>query len=73
MNELVPGEIPEDEAALLGHVIGIVEEGLSVAAIQVNSTLTKTYWLVGHAVSVNTLRNGRAEYGRQILASVGQE
>lgn len=74
MSELVPGDdIPEDEQALLGYLIHIVEEGRRVAAVQVNATLTVTYWLVGRAISVNTLRDGRAEYGRAILASVGQE
>ena len=74
MNDLVPGEaIPESESALLGYLVAIVEEGRRVAAVQVNATLTTTYWLVGRAISVNTLRDGRAEYGQQILASVGQE
>lgn len=74
MSELVPGDdIPEDEQALLGYLVHIVEEGRRVAAVQVNATLTVTYWLVGRAISVNILRDGRAEYGRAILASVGQE
>jgi predicted nuclease of restriction endonuclease-like (RecB) superfamily len=74
MSELVPGDdIPEDEQALLGYLVHIVEEGRRVAAVQVNATLTVTYWLVGRAISANILRDGRAEYGRAILASVGQE
>ncbi len=74
MSELIPtDDIPDDEGALLAHVIGIVEEGRRVAAVQVNATLTMTYWLVGHAISVNTLRNGRADYGRQILATLSPE
>jgi predicted nuclease of restriction endonuclease-like (RecB) superfamily len=74
MSELVPGDdIPEGEEALLGYLVGIVEEGRRVAAVQVNSMLTMTYWLVGRAISVNTLRNGRADYGRRILGSLSQE
>lgn len=74
MSELVPGDdVPEDEEALLGYLVRIVEEGRRVAAVQVNATLTMTYWLVGRAISVNTLRNGRADYGRQILATLSPE
>lgn len=74
MSELVPtDEIPDGEGALLAHLVGIVEEGRRVAAVQVNATLTMTYWLVGHAISVNTLRNGRADYGKQILATLSPE
>ena len=32
-----------------------------------------TYWLVGRAISIHVLRDGRAEYGQQIVASLGQQ
>ena len=74
MSELVPhDDVPEDEAALLDYVVGIVEEGRRVAAVRVNTTLTMTYWLVGRAISINSLRDGRADYGRQILGTLSQE
>ena len=74
MSELVPGDdIPQDSEAFLGYLVNLVERGRRVAAVQVNAALTLTYWLVGRAISVNTLRNGRADYGREILASLGQE
>src|SRR3954452_6626151 len=74
MSELVPrDDVPEDEAALLGYLIDIVERGRHVAAVQVNTTLTMTYWLVGRAISVNTLRDGRADYGQRIVGSLSQQ
>lgn len=74
MSELLPSEeVPDDEASLLKYLVGIIEEGQRVAAVQVNTTLTMTYWLVGRAISVNTLRNGRAEYGKQIVGSLSHE
>ena len=55
MTELVPGDdVPEDEEALLGYLVHIVEEGRRVAAVQVNATLTVTYWLVGRGPSPST-------------------
>jgi len=74
MSELVPrDDVPEDEAALLDYLIDIVERGRHVAAVQVNTTLTMTYWLVGRAISVNTLRNSRADYGQRIVGSLSQQ
>lgn len=74
MNELVPGDdVPEDVDALLGYLVDLVERGRHAAAVQVNAALTTTYWLVGRAISVNVLRNARAEYGREILATLGHE
>ncbi len=74
MSELLPrDEIPDDEVALLGYIVGIVEEGQRVSAVHVNATLTMTYWLVGRAISINTLHSGRAEYGKEILGSLSHE
>ncbi len=55
---------------MLDYLIQIVEQGRHAAAVQVNTTLTVTYWLVGRAISINTLQNGRAEYGKRIVDSV---
>ncbi|GAA1505813.1 PDDEXK nuclease domain-containing protein [Nocardioides humi] len=41
--------------------------------MRVNAALTMTYWLVGRAILVNTLRNSRAEYGRQIVATLSHQ
>jgi predicted nuclease of restriction endonuclease-like (RecB) superfamily len=54
-------------------LVGIIEAGRRPAAVEANATLTLTYWLVGRAIFINTLRNQRAEYGKEILASLGQE
>jgi hypothetical protein len=57
----------------LVELIELVEHGRRAAAVQVNATLTMTYWLVGRAVSIHALRYGRADYGKQIVASVGRQ
>lgn len=74
MSEMVPrDDVPDDEAALLAYLIGIIDKGRRLAAVQVNATLTLTYWLVGRAIVVNALRNDRAEYGQQIVATLSQQ
>lgn len=74
MTELILGDsIPADDDAFIDYLVGVVEQGQRVAAKQVNATVTMTYWLVGRAISVNTLRDGRADYGKRILATLAQE
>lgn len=74
MSDLVPhDDVPNDESALLEYVADIIHRGRRAAAVQVNATLTLTYWLVGRAISINALRHGRAEYGREILGTLSQE
>lgn len=74
VNDLVAGDdVPQDESAFVGYVVSLVEQGRRAAAVQVNVALTTTYWLVGHAISINVLRSGRADYGREILATLAQE
>lgn len=74
MSELVPGDdVAQDEEALLPYRIELVEHGRRAAAVQVNATLTMTYWLVDRAVSIHALRDGRADYRKQIVASVGRQ
>jgi len=74
MSELVPtDDIPDDEGELVDYLLELVKQGRRTAAIQVNATLTMTYWLVGRAISIHVLRDGRADYGKQIVASLGRQ
>jgi len=69
--ELIPlDDVPQDTDALVSYLSNLIEEGRRVAAVQVNSVLTVTNWLVGRAIAVNLLRDGRAEYGKQIRETV---
>lgn len=74
MTELVPADdVPNDEGELVAYLVNLVENGRRIAAVQVNTTLTMTYWLVGRAISIHSLRDGRADYGKEVVASVGHQ
>ncbi len=51
----------------------IIEQGKKQVAVQVNSTLTLTYWQIGKRINDNVLQNQRAEYGKQIVSSVATQ
>lgn len=74
MAELVPrDDIPDDEDALFAYVADLLEQGRRVAAAQANAALTMNYWLVGRAISVNLLRQQRADYGKRIYATLSRK
>ena len=51
----------------------IIDQGKNQVAVQVNSTLTITYWQVGKRINDDILQNRRAEYGKQIVASLATQ
>ncbi len=74
MADLIPtDDVPDDEEALFAYVAGLVERGRQVASARANETLTMTYWLIGRAISVNLLRQQRADYGKQIVATLSRQ
>jgi predicted nuclease of restriction endonuclease-like (RecB) superfamily len=58
---------------LLTELRGLIEQARQHVALTVNSTLTMLYWHVGQRIQREALKEGRAEYGNQILATLSQE
>ncbi|MXV37585.1 DUF1016 family protein [Flavobacteriaceae bacterium Ap0902] len=55
------------------ELVHLIEENKKKVAIQVNSTLTLTYWQIGHKINHEILGNERAEYGEQLIKQVSSE
>jgi len=55
---------------LFNELAQIIEKGKQQVAVQVNSTLTLTFWHVGIKINENILGNKRAEYGKRLLSPV---
>ena len=51
----------------------IIEQSKKQLAVQVNSTLTITYWQIGKRINDDVLQNQRAEYGKQLLTPVATQ
>jgi len=71
--ELIPRDVPGDEEGLVSYLSQLVEQAKRVAASHANATLTIRNWLIGRAINTNILQNTRADYGRQIVATVSQQ
>ena len=59
--------------ALLNDIRRMIEETRSSVAIAVNTGLTLLHWRIGRRINDEILKGDRAEYGKQILATLSQE
>lgn len=51
----------------------LIEESKNTVAITVNATLTFLYWNIGKRINVDILNNKRAEYGKEIVATLSRQ
>lgn len=64
---------PREPAALLTELRGLIESARQHVAQTANATLTMLYWHVGQRIRGEVLKDGRAGYGEEILATLSQE
>ncbi len=62
-----------DESVLLSDLRGLIQSARQRVATVANSTTTLLYWHLGRRLLAVDLRHERAEYGKQILATVSRE
>jgi hypothetical protein len=62
-----------DEASLLADLRALIQSARQRVATVANATQTLLYWHVGRRLLKENLQDGRAAYGKLILATVSQE
>jgi len=62
--------IASTENTLFHDLTQIIEQGKKQVAVQVNTTLTLTYWQIGKKINEHLLNNKRADYGKAIVLNV---
>ena len=69
-----PGRVAVvDEARLLTDLRSLIQAARQRVATAANSTQTMLYWHVGRRLLKENLQDGRAAYGKRILATVSRE
>ncbi|MDQ6755321.1 MAG: PDDEXK nuclease domain-containing protein [Bacteroidota bacterium] len=58
---------------LFNDVSKLIEESRKHVANTVNTTLSLMYWKIGTRINTEVLQNSRAEYGKQIVASLTRQ
>jgi len=64
---------PSSPIDLFDRVVSLIEEGRHLASSSVNAALTLTYWRVGSLVHSDVLGDSGADYGKQIVATLGRQ
>lgn len=59
--------------SLLLDIRHLIEEARAAVAVTVNAGLTMLYWQIGERINAEILKGSRAEYGKQIVATLSQE
>lgn len=66
-------EFEKQEFRLFADISRLIEESRSQIAASINSELTILYWKIGNRINSEILENTRAEYGKQIVASLSRQ
>lgn len=65
-------KISDKENGLLESIVSLIETARQRVALAVNSELTLLYWNIGKQINDELIRNGRADYGKRIVADLSQ-
>jgi hypothetical protein len=68
-----PGESLPTAPSLLGDIRALIESARQQTARAVNSTLVMMYWQIGRRIRQDVLENERAEYGKEIVATLSRQ
>jgi hypothetical protein len=58
---------------LFEQIKNLIEQTKNNVAVAVNSSMTMMYWNIGKLINDEVLQNKRAEYGKEIVATVSQQ
>jgi hypothetical protein len=58
---------------LFSDLSALIEQSRNFVAVQANSVMTMLFWNVGKRINEDVLQNRRAEYGRQIVATLATQ
>jgi predicted nuclease of restriction endonuclease-like (RecB) superfamily len=66
-------ELNMNHKPLVDELVSLIEDGKKQLAFAANAAMTLTYWRVGKRINSDTLKNKRADYGKQIVVSVSRQ
>jgi hypothetical protein len=61
------------EQTLFSALSQLIEQRRNIVVVQANSVMTMLFRNVGKCINVDILQNKRADYGKQVVATVAQQ
>ena len=65
--------IPSNDENLIAELVSLIESTKDQVISYTNSSLSILFWQIGAKVLAETLRNERAEYGKQIVVTLSRQ
>jgi predicted nuclease of restriction endonuclease-like (RecB) superfamily len=65
-------KIPVEHPSILVNIRQLIDSARQRVAMTVNAELTLLYWQIGRCIQTEVLQGQRAEYGKQIIATLAQ-
>lgn len=62
-----------DSLAIFNEIKSYIEQSKQQLAVSVNSTMSMLYWQIGKRINDEFLKSKRAEYGKQIIATLSDQ
>jgi len=66
-------KIQTSEQVLLTDLSQLIEQSKQFVIVQANSVMTMLFWNVGKRINEDVLQNKRADYGKQIVATLARQ
>lgn len=66
-------DIIQPDKQLFADICQIIDAARSRVAVNANAELTLMHWHIGHRVNTDILGNQRAEYGKQVVATLAKQ
>lgn len=71
--DLAPNDLPLGDDGLFEAVSRLIEDTRATVAYQMNAISVQAAWRLGYLVHVEILHRGRADYGKQIVATLSHQ
>ena len=72
-SSFIPYPSAKDSGGIFEDIRKLIDETRSSVAVTVNAGLTMLYWKIGKRIYQEILQKDRAEYGAQIVSSLGRQ
>lgn len=59
--------------SFVGEIKSLIDQSRRNVAITVNAEITLLYWHIGNRINTEVLKNERAQYGKEIIATLSKE
>ena len=63
----------QPDTTIFDEIKSLIEDSRQQIAITVNATMTMLYWQIGKRINQEILKDQRAEYGKQIIATLAKQ